>query len=249
MNIAFYAGRSGLMAHSDAINISAHNIANASTIGYKTTTPEFRELVFNDLDQNKNKELQENQKMRVGHGVKIQQDSLQFSQGVLSSTDFEFDFAIASGNSLFAVERAGEVQFTRNGAFNLSVEGDGNYLVTSDGGYVLDNNFERIRVPYDENMLPDSKAAKEMLGIFSFDNPYGLFRVDGQSFLPTDISGEPRVAADDEYELRQGMVERSNINLAKEMSDVIVTQKAYQFSAKVVQTADEMEDVINNLRR
>ena len=85
MNIAFYAGRSGLMAHSDAINISAHNIANASTIGYKTTTPEFRELVFNDLDQNKNKELQENQKMRVGHGVKIQQDSLQFSHMLLKA--------------------------------------------------------------------------------------------------------------------------------------------------------------------
>ena len=103
MNIAFYSGRSGLMAHSNAINISAHNIANASTIGYKTTTPEFRELVFNDLDQNKNLQLEENQKMRVGHGVKIQQDSLQFSQGVLSTTNFDFDFAIASGNALYSI--------------------------------------------------------------------------------------------------------------------------------------------------
>jgi len=249
MNIAFYAGRSGLLAQADAMNISAHNIANSDTIGYKTTKAEFRELVFNDMDQNKNLQLDENHKMRNGHGVKIQEDSLQFSQGVLTSTDFEFDFAIASGNSLFAVDRAGEIQYTRNGAFNVSVEPDGNYLVTSDGGYVLDRQYNKIKIPFDANGNPDSGATREMLGIFSFENPYGLFRVDGQSFLPTDISGEPRIAAQGEYELRQGMVERSNINLAKEMSDVIVTQKAYQFSAKVVQTADEMEDVINNLRK
>ena len=250
MNIAFYAGKSGLMAHSNAINIAAHNIANSDTVGYKTSKAEFRELVFNDMDQNKNKGLPESEKFRNGHGVKIQEDSLQFSQGVLTTTNLDLDFAIASGNSLFAVDRNGEIQYTRNGAFDLSVEDNANYLTTSDGGYVLDRNYQKIAVPRDmATGKVDSAFVSQVLGVFSFDNPYGLFRLDGQSFLPTDISGEPRIAGAGEYELRQGMIERSNINLAEEMSDVIVTQKAYQFSAKVVQTADEMEDVINNLRK
>ena len=69
------------------------------------------------------------------------------------------------------------------------------------------------------------------------------------SFAPTAESGQPRVAQDGEYDLLQGAIERSNVNLAKEMSDIIVTQKAYAFSAKVVQTADEVEDIVNNLRQ
>ena len=57
------------------------------------------------------------------------------------------------------------------------------------------------------------------------------------------------MAQQGEFDLLQGAIERSNTNLAKEMSDIIVTQKAYAFSAKVVQTADEVEDIVNNLRQ
>ena len=250
MNLAFYTGKSGLMAYSNSINVIAHNVANSGTIGYKTTKSDFRELVFNELDQNFNKELAEEDKILTGHGVRLYDDRMQFSQGVLATTNYLLDFAIASGNSLFAVERAGEVQYTRDGAFNISIEGDQSYLVTSDGAYVLDRNYNRIQIQYDEkDGLPDTADIKARLGIFSFDNPYGLYRVDGQSFLPTAISGEARISEETEYELYQGVVENSNINLAQEMSDIIVNQKAYQFSAKVVQTADEIEDIVNNLRR
>lgn len=248
MNSAFYIGKSGLKAYSDSMNVTAHNIANSGTTGYKATNSDFRELVFNQMDQNINKQLDENSKIRTGHGVKIQSDSLQFSQGVLTPSDSQLDFAIASGNSLFAVNRDNSVQYTRNGSFDISVEGNNAYLVTSDGGYVLDRNYNKINIPYVNGKL-DTAVIKSKLGIFSFDNPYGLFRVDGQSFAPTDVSGTAAVATPSQYELRQGMLENSNINLAKEMSDVIVTQKAYQFSAKVVQTADEIEDIVNNLRR
>lgn len=248
MNIAFYVGRSGIMAHSNSLNISAQNVTNVNSIGYKATTADFRELVYNEMDQNINKELAEEKKILNGHGVKIQNDSLQFSQGTLSTTEYDLDFAIASGNSLFAVDRNGEIQYTRNGAFDASVEDDGVYLVTSDGAYVLDRQEQRIRIPQDENGQLDIDGLHEIIGVFSFDNPFGLQRVDGQSFVTTDTSGEARIATDEEYELIQGAVERSNTNLAKEMSDIIVTQKAYAFSSKVVQVADEIEDIVNNLR-
>lgn len=248
MNIAFYVGRSGIMAHSNSLNISAQNVTNVNSIGYKATTADFRELVYNEMDQNINKELAEEKKILNGHGMKIQNDSLQFSQGTLSTTEYDLDFAIASGNSLFAVDRNGEIQYTRNGAFDASVEDDGVYLVTSDGAYVLDRQEQRIRIPQDENGQLDIDGLHETIGVFSFDNPFGLQRVDGQSFVTTDTSGEARIATDEEYELIQGAVERSNTNLAKEMSDIIVTQKAYAFSSKVVQVADEIEDIVNNLR-
>ncbi len=249
MNIAFYVGRSGIIAHSNSLNISAQNVTNIGSVGYKATTTDFRELIYNQMDQNINKELDNEHKILNGHGVKIQSDPLQFSQGQFQMTEYDLDFALASDNCLFAVDRRGTTQYTRNGAFDASVEGDDIFLVTSDGAYVLDNNNQRITIPQDENGKLDIEGLTQRIGVFYFENPYALFRYDGQSFAPTPESGEPRVAQQGEYDLLQGAIERSNVNLAKEMSDIIVTQKAYAFSAKVVQTADEVEDIVNNLRQ
>ncbi len=249
MNIAFYVGRSGIIAHSNSLNISAQNVTNISSIGYKATTSDFRELIYNQMDQNINKELDNEHKILNGHGVKIQSDPLQFSQGQFQMTEYDLDFALASDNCLFAVDRRGVTQYTRNGAFDASVEGDNIFLVTSDGGYVLDDNNQRIQIPQDEQGRLDIEGLKDRIGVFYFENPYALFRYDGQSFAPTPESGEPQVATVGQYDLLQGAIERSNVNLAKEMSDIIVTQKAYAFSAKVVQTADEVEDIVNNLRQ
>lgn len=248
MNIAFYTGQSGLRAYQNGINISAQNITNSSTTGYKYTTADFRELVYNQMDINANKGLQTEESVNQGHGVKVIDDSLQFTQGALQETGYELDFGIA-GSGLFAVDRLGEIQYTRDGTFDISIEDDGAFLVTSDGAYVLNSNQERIEIPTGEDGLLDITNIKEQLGVFNFDNVYGLYRVDGQSFLPTEISGEAVVNDPQNYEIKQQWVERSNVDLAKEMSDVIVLQKAYQFSAKVLQAADEVEDIVNNLRR
>lgn len=248
MNISFYTGQSGLRAYQNGINISAQNITNANTTGYKYSTADFRELVYNRMDINSNKGLQIEESVNQGHGARVIDDSLQFTQGALQDTGYVLDFAIA-GSGLFAVERNGEIQYTRDGTFDISVEEDGAYLIASDGAYVLDSTQQKITIPYDENGKLDVEGITQRLGVFDFDNPYGLYRLDGQSFVPTEISGEPYVNDAQQYEVKQGWIERSNTNLAKEMSDVIVLQKAYQFSAKVVQTADEIEDIVNNLRR
>lgn len=248
MNIAFYTGRSGLRAYQNGINIAAQNVTNANTTGYKYTTADFRELVYNRMDINANIGLQTEESVNQGHGVKVIDDSLQFTQGALQNTGYELDFAIA-GTGLFAVDRLGEIQYTRDGTFDISIENDAAYLVTSDGAYVLDANRERIVVPENEDGLLDTDMIAGQLGVFDFENPYGLYRIDGQSFVPTEISGEPVLNPQENYQIKQQWVERSNVNLAKEMSDIIVLQKAYQFSARVVQTADEIEDIVNNLRR
>lgn len=248
MNIAFYTGQSGLRAYQNGINIAAQNITNSNTTGYKYTTADFRELVYNRMDINKNQGKEIEDSVNQGHGVRVIDDSLQFTQGALQQTGYELDFAIA-GTGLFAVDRLGEIQYTRNGTFDISIEDDGAFLVTSDGGYVLDSNYQKIEIPMGDDGMLDISGIKEQLGVFNFDNVYGLYRLDGQSFLPTEISGEAVVNDVGNYEIKQQWVERSNVNLAKEMSDVIVMQKAYQFSAKVVQAADEIEDIVNNLRR
>ncbi len=249
MNNAFYTGASGLRAHQNAIDVTSHNLTNCNTYGYKATKPEFRELLNNNMDINKNRELGENEKILKGHGVKMSNQDLLCTQGQLENTGYELDFAIA-GDGLFALERDGEIEYTRNGSFDLSIEGDSAYLVSCDGAYVLDQDYNRIIVPYKpESNVIDSNGLYKRLGVFNFSNPYGLRRTDYESFQPTAISGDAEDANGRDYNVYEKSLERSNVNVAKEFADVIVSQKAYQFSARVVTTADEIEQLANSLRK
>lgn len=249
MNTAFYTGASGLRAHQNAIDITSHNLVNSNTYGYKATKPEFRELLYSRMDINQNRELEDEQQILSGHGVMLSNQDLLFTQGALYNSGYPLDYAIA-GEALFAIERTGNIEYTRNGSFDLSIEGDEAYLVTSDGAYVLDEDYNRIQVPYNPGTnVIDADGLDDRLGVFTFSNPYGLRRTNYESFVPTDISGEAQIANERDYNLYEHTLERSNVDVAQEFADVIVSQKAYQFSARVVSTADEIEQVANSLRK
>ncbi len=249
MNIAFYTGASGLRAYQNEVDIISHNVANVGTAGYKATQATFRELVYSNMNTNINREREEDDKNKVGHGVKMAGQDLLFNQGNLQSSQYPLDFAI-SGEALFCVDRKGRVEYTRDGSFSISVEGDDDYLVTSDGAYVLDRDGNRMTINYDIDGRPNTKDLSERMGLYKFENPYGLRRTDWSSFLVTDISGEPElVPLSNDNNIYTSTLERSNVDLAKEISDLIVAQKSYQFSAKIVQTADELESIANSLRK
>lgn len=251
MNRAFYTGASGLRAHQYAIDVTSHNLVNCNTYGYKATKPEFRELLYSNMDVNINRELEDDEKIHAGHGVMLSNQDLLFTDGALYNSGYPLDFAI-TGEGLFAIERNGNIEYTRNGSFDLSIEGanENAYLVTSDGAYVLDDNYQRIQVPYKAgtNVINTDGLARR-LGVFSFSNSYGLMRTNYESYVPTDISGEAQVADEGIYKIYEQSVERSNVDVAQEFADVIVSQKAYQFSARVVTTADEVEQLVNSLRK
>lgn len=249
MNKAFYTGASGLRAYQNSINIVGHNITNSATTGYKVTVPEFRELIYTNMDANKNREVAENDKIKEGHGVRLSNDDMIFTQGSFHNTGYLLDFAIA-GDGLFAVQNYdGDVEYTRNGSFDVSIEGAAAFLVTAEGEYVLDSNYQRIPLEREPNSnILNVDNVKNRLGVFTFDNPNGLIRIDGGSFLPSENSGAPQVADPGVYDIHQNTLERSNVELSQEMANLIVAQRAYSFSARVVTTADEIEQLVNSLR-
>lgn len=247
MNIAFYTAKTGLRAYQNGIDIVSHNVSNVQTTAYKSTSATFRELVYQTLDQNENADLSAEESMKTGSGVKLLSQKLNMLDGNVRSTGFDLDFAVI-GNGFFAIDRGGEVLYSKDGAFDLSVENNGVYLVASDGSYILDQQYRRIRLQTDENGLVDTDSISDRLGIFGFANPEGLIKEDGSAYRQSAISGNAEQPAQSDYTLLQGMLEQSNVSLAKEMADIIVLQKAYQFSAKVLQTADEVEQIVNSLR-
>ena len=85
-----------------------------------------------------------------------------------------------------------------------------------------------------------------------FANPAGLQAVGGNLYTQTNASGSPETGNPGENgygTLQQGYVESSNVKVVEEMVNMIVAQRAYEVNSKAVQSADEMMQISNNLRR
>ncbi|MBP1557618.1 MAG: flagellar hook-basal body protein [Oscillospiraceae bacterium] len=280
MSIAFYTGVAGMLASQSFMDATANNMANVNTVGYKTQNATFEDLLYTKMnihsnyynreDDDPNGEVVEGEGAPVmadgstdshwpdgskvydlvGHGVKIGSVDLMYHQGGFLNTERKLDFAI-DGDGLFAVENnLGEVEYTRNGRFNLSVEGRKLYLVNAQGYHVLDRKGKQVTLALDENDNPDYDGLVEKLGIYYFDNPFGLTPTDSGSFLESENSGEAVAAkaGDERSKVLQQFLENSNVQLSDQMVNLIQAQRSFQLNAKVVQTADAIEEMINNLR-
>ncbi len=247
MNIAFYTAVSGMRTYQQDMDVLAHNMANVNTTGFKPLKSSFSDLLYTEMDTN----VEGNH--LTGHGVRSAATDLIFGQGALEQTANEMDFAIV-GQGFFRVDRGGDQdEFTRNGAFTVSVERGRAYLVSQDGGYLLDDRGRYIELEFigDSNVV-DIEGIQERVGIYTFSNPFGLIPTDGGSFLESILSGPARAAQRDANalpnDLVQGALERSGVDMGQQMVDVIQTQRAFQLNARILQTADDIEEVINNLR-
>lgn len=244
MKSAFYAGASGLLAQQAFMDTIGSNLSNVNTNGYKPQGISFNSLLNQEMYANTAADPMN------GAGVQAVQTGADFAQGLLRETGGELDYAII-GQGLFAVETVNEeVQYTRDGNFNISRRGNYGYLVATDGAFVLDSRRNKIRLRADsETGQFDLSEISEKVGVFRFDNPSQLEAVTANRYRPTEASGQGERLKAGEYELRSGCLEGSGVDMIEEMSNLIAAQRAYQLSARVVMTADENEQTINNLRR
>ena len=244
MKAAFYSGATGLLAYQSALDTIGNNIANVSTTGFRGQNASFENLLYTRMYANVDPTP------LSGNGVRMPSPTLRTTQGSIRQTGNQLDFAIM-GSGMFAVEYRGQVQYTRDGAFQLSLEDGGAFLTTLDGAYLLDGDQQRIELQRNEETGQyDTAALLEQLAVFQFDNEQGMTPVSGNRFLATDVSGEAVLSeGGGEYNLLPGYLEQSNVVLADEMVDMITAQRSFQVSARVLQVADENEQTVNSLRR
>lgn len=119
--MTFRIALSGLHAASTELNVTAHNIANVNTIGFKKSRAEFGDLFANSLRGTSNNQ--------VGSGVKTERVAQQFAQGSIDFTDNALDMAI-SGEGFFTLSNNGVTQYSRAGAFSVDRNG---YVVNAQG--------------------------------------------------------------------------------------------------------------------
>ena len=228
----FYAAKSGAISYQTSLDVTANNIANVNTQGYKAQNVTFSELMSTSANGSE---------ILVGNGTRIATITRDTSQGAYSDAGSGLS-AMISGNGYYAVQNSDEsISYSRSCSFALSNEDNSNYLVTASGGYVLDENMNKIEVSGDNTANSIAKAA-----IYTFDNTEALVSQGGGKYAVSQNSGE--AVRDESAKITITAQELSNVDLIAEMTKMMTAQRGFQFSVKMVQTADEIEQTVNNLR-
>jgi len=247
MDQSFYIGAIGAAQQMKRLNIQSNNIANVNSHGYKAEKARFTSLFYQDMMGIEDDELP------YGVGTRLLMTSTDFTQGGVATTNRAQDYMI-NGHGFFALVdlNTNEISFTRNGAFAVgeylrqdgAVDENGNplpekrlALTDGSGRFVLGENGNIIEVT-DPN-------AKQPVGIFDYVNYDGMEHISETRFMPIEKNGNLRRAGG---ELIHGALELSNADLAEEITKVIEAQRSYGLALKIVQTSDEIETTINNLR-
>lgn len=213
--------------------------------------------------------------IRVGSGAKVAQTALIMQPGSLQQTDRKLDIALTEKNQLFQVQVVEndqvETRYTRAGAFYLSPDQNNReilYLVTGEGHFVLGTNGP-ITIPADFKDISISEngaisvtfedGSTQQVGQFEIVEVYRpqMLVQTGENLysLPPDLEELGYIAADildvipaGQIAMRQGFIESSNVDLSKEMTELITAQRSYQFNARSVSMADQMMGLINSIR-
>lgn len=269
---ALWSGASGMMAQQTNVDTIANNLANVNTVGYKTEQNEFKSLLYQQIQTRTTTAngVQKPVSAQVGLGVRNAAITSEFSQGAFQASESPTSFAI-SGEGFFAVQNDGNTYYTRNGDFHWSIGVGGEMvLCTSDGCPVLNTAGEIITIPADyiaskvqvnangQLTYPDEANNQQpipgmIIGLYQFQNPSGLFKVGSTMYQTTESSGEAINEAENDNvtksEVYQGYLESSNVQVADEMVNLIIAQRAYELNSKVITTADSMLQVANELKR
>ena len=257
---ALFTAATGMEAQQAQIDTIANNIANVGTTGFKKSRAEFQDLFYETLrapgaSSDDGSVLPTG--VQVGHGVQLGAINTIFSAGDRLNTGNQLDMAI-DGLGFFQIQRPnGDSVYTRDGTFKL--DGDGN-LVTAQGYQVLPN----ITVPPDAisvTVLPDGTVNAAQAGnstplnlgqiqLARFANPAGLRMVGGNLFEATNASGDPEVGLPEQNGfggIAAGFLEGSNVEVAEELVQMILAQRAFEVSSRVIQAGDEMLRIASQL--
>jgi flagellar basal-body rod protein FlgG len=259
---ALFTAATGMDAQQLRIDSIANNLANVMTTGFKKSRAEFQDLFYETLKA-PGAEAASGEALptgvQVGHGVRLSAMSRVFSQGDRTNTGRDLDFAI-DGDGFFQLQRAGgETVYTRDGSFQVDRDGS---LVNSQG-FLL---FPAIQVPTDSiqiTVLADGTVSALLAGdteptelgqiqIARFLNPAGLRALGNNLFAPSQSSGDPEIGVPSEEgfgELTQGFLESSNVNIAEELVQMILAQRAFEVNSRVIKTGDEMLQAAAMLQR
>jgi flagellar hook protein FlgE len=274
---SLFAGISGLRSNQTMLDVVGNNIANANTTGFKGSNVVFQDTLSQVLTgataPAANPVRGGTNPIQIGLGVSVGGTTTNFGQGSAQVTGRTTDLMI-QGDGFFIVDRKGEDLYTRAGAFNFDQDGN---LVTLDGdlvqGYLPDatgavpanaplqtididfTGVDSYSIGGDGVINAVKGGQKVVLGqvaLANFANPEGLERAGDTAFRASANSGNAQAAAPGSAgvgRLMGGALEMSNVDLASEFTNLIIAQRGFQATSRVITTSDSVLEELVNIKR
>ncbi len=250
---SLWIAKTGMEAQQTQLDTISHNLANASTNGYKRSHAVFEDLMYQNLRQagaNSTDQTTLPTGLQLGLGTRAVATARNFSQGTLQQSATPLDVAVR-GNGFFEIQMPdGTPGYTRDGSFQVNAQGQ---LVTNNGypvqpGITIPAAAQNVTIGSDGTVsvtLPGQALPQAVgkLQIASFINPAGLDPKGQNIYAETAASGTPNAGSPGQNGLgilQQGFVETSNVNVVEELVGMIQTQRAYELNSKAIKTSDEM---------
>ncbi|MCJ8328949.1 MAG: flagellar hook-basal body complex protein [Lentisphaeria bacterium] len=266
-SLAIYVGAGGMLAQSEKMTAIGNNIANNSTVGYKSSTVTFAEhfVALRGTAPNGSTQIS-------GNGVTVADTATNWRDGVIRETGNIAHLSVA-GDGFMEVQLGTDNYFTRAGDFTLIEDSGtpGTFILVRPNGASLQGagtagGATVAEVRFDA--LPDSFAVSGagvitaqganvtngFIGLQRFANPDALIRHENGMYEQTSaasaISTDPVIPGTSGTGIYiQGSLELSNVELVNEFSEMIITQRAFQANSKTIMTASEMLQIVVNLKR
>lgn len=257
MNGAFYIGAVGLDAQQKALDAIANNISNISTSAFKRTEVRFAEVLASRPDDGVVR-ADFGAAAVTTSGVRPELVHLLNEQGRVESTGNPLDLAISGNGFIELMGPGGETLLWRGGSLKVDEEGR---LVTASGHELKAN----ITIPTDATGLEigsdgvvraattgsDQRVEVGQIMLVNLEDPTVVEPIDGGFYRVRDgiQLNEAKPGEDGAGILIQGSIERSTADLNREMVQLVMIQRAYAANAQVVQAADQLMALANNLRK
>ena len=277
---SLFSAISGLRANQTMLDVAGNNIANANTVGFKSSTVVFQDTLSQMLTAGAAPTATTggSNPIQIGLGVQVGGVSTNFNQGSAEVTGKATNMMI-SGDGFFMIKRGSQDMYTRAGAFNFDSAGN---LVTPDGDIVQGYDLQSPATPPTTKgiQIPDlvnntatpalqsynigtdgiitgiysdgTKKPLFQIGMADFANPEGLEKVGDTAFRESTNSGKPQVGVAGSGRLgtlMTGSLEMSNVDLAAEFTNLIIAQRGFQATSRVITTSDQVLEELVNIKR
>ncbi len=264
---SLFTGISGLRAEQQMLDVTANNIANVNTAGFKSSSTVFQSTLSQTLEAagRPGAGTGGSNPMQIGLGVQLGATQVNMEQGISQYTGRRED-ALIDGDGFFVVADGDQQLLTRAGSFSLDTSGHlvtpaGSVVQSADGGdldlsALTTDQYSSWSIGADGviSAVNADTGESDQLGtiaVATVPNPAGLQSVGGSQFAVTVNSGAMSIGAPKQGgrgELVAGYVEGSNVDLSNELTNLIIAQRAFQANSRVVTTSDEILQSLVNLK-
>jgi len=260
---SLFTAATGMVGQQMNIDTIANNLANVNTTGFKKSRVNFQDLLYETIKP-AGSETQAGttipEGIQIGHGVRPSAIAKIFSAGNAIQSGNPLDLMI-EGDGFFQITMPdGTIAYTRDGSFKINEQGT---VMTSDGyplspAITVPSDAELITVGEDGTVSvrqPGNSSPQTVgtLQLVRVSNPAGLdARLGRNLLLETQASGTPQTGSpglDGLGRIAQGFLENSNVQVVEEILQMIIAQRAYEANSRVIQTADDMLQTANNVKR